>query len=359
MALPVGTNTLDLGFQDTALRQWSEWLSFTAWGGLALIILWKGLRRISQLRLPRFSMENGRMVAPVLIPIVAAYAAFPAFFASTSPPDTAHPAQVSLRADWGRELRLLGVDLPGEVVDAGERVTVVAYVRALYPLEQDYAVYLHLDDPAGQTVAASDQRHPAEIPTSNLPPSLYVRIPFQITIPPDLPPMNYTWHLGWYDPETETPLPVGEGRQDALLGKAWVDTAQRHRPVGPVATFGDSIHLRGATLNRADQTLTLFWEPTAPIADDVTIFVHLFDANGEMVGQADGDPFGNRYRLSEWRTGHLFEETRALPSPVPVETVAVGIYRRADGVRLIATDRTGTRLDHDALSVPARDEPER
>jgi len=355
VSLPAGASEVMLRLEDTPLRQGSEWISLVAWIGLGAIVIWKGLRHRSQVRFPRLVLPNSRMVTFALLPVVGIYLAFSTYFAPTSPPDTALPAQTPLRAEWGTELRLLGVDLPKEILQVGETTAVVAYMRALHPLERNYAVYLHLDDPTGQTVATSDQRHPAEIPTSNLPPSLYLRIPFQIEIPPDLPPMNYTWRLGWYDPDTNTTLPLADGQKDAPLGELWLETPERPQPTGATATFGETIHLRGATLNRAEHTITLFWETTAPITEDVTIFVHLLDANGQMVGQADGDPFDNRYRLSAWRVRHLFEETRPLTGNVAFETLAIGIYRRADGVRLPATDQAGARLPNDALLIKDRE----
>ncbi len=369
LVLPAGTHEIEVRFEDTPLRQGSEWLSWAAWLTVAGLIGWKvlrywkgrGVRQSDTATHPPAPSQEGSIkqntgvVLTALVPILLLYFAVPAYFAPTSPPDSAASAPVPLRAEWGAELRLLGVEVPGEVIKAGDTVSVVAYVRALYPLNEDYAVYLHLDDPTGQTVATSDQRHPAEIPTSNLPPTLYLRIPFRITIPDHLPPMNYTWRLGWHDPDSGTLLPFADGQKDALLGEVWVESRSSVQPTGETATFGEAIHLRGATLNRAENHLTLYWEPTAPTTEELTIFVHLFDSNGQMVGQADGDPFDNRYRLSAWRVGHLFAETRFLPAGVPYESIAIGIYRRADGVRLPALDANGNRLINDAMVI--RDEP--
>jgi hypothetical protein len=350
LPMPAGSSEVFLQLEDTPLRQGSEWLSLMAWVGLGAIVIRKGISYRSVLVRPQVMLANGRMIFGVLIPIIAAFLVFPDSFAPTSPPDTARPAHQPQRVDWGEDLRLLGVDLPDQLLNVGETVTVVAYVRALRPIEQEYAVYLHLDDALGQTVATSDQRHPAEIPTSNLPPSLYVRIPFQITIPSDLPPMNYTWRLGWHDPETNTPLLVADGQKDVELGMVWLESPEISTPTGETATFNDTIHLQSATLNRPENSLSLIWETTSPITEDITIFVHLLDANGQKVGQVDGDPFDNRYRLTAWRVGHQFEETRAFPNDMDYTSVAIGIYRRTDGSRLPAF-RNQLRLANDTLFI--------
>ncbi len=113
-----------------------------------------------------------------------------------------------------------------------------------------------------------------------------------------------------------------------------------------VASFGipPVIALRGfAPLNAAqavgDGQLRLLsaWEVAAPLPADMAIFVHLRDAAGNVVAQHDGlDAAAETLQPGDrvWQRHVL-----ALPPLVDGEyTVAIGLYRRGDGARLVTND---------------------
>jgi hypothetical protein len=161
-----------------------------------------------------------------------------------SPPDTALPAALPLRADFEDKLRLLGVDLPPATVAAGKPLTVVAYWRALQPLDADYSVFLHLDDPVtGATIAAVNQMHPSDIPTSGWATGLYVRDPLKLTVPPGTDPIQYNLRVGVTDPAADDMLALADGSGDlAEVGRVWVEPGvEPEPPAGPQARFGASI----------------------------------------------------------------------------------------------------------------------
>jgi hypothetical protein len=117
--------------------------------------------------------------------------------------------------------------------------------------------------------------------------------------------------------------------------------------------FGETIELLGVTPGA--EGLTLVWRTDQPIAHDYTVFVHLLDAAGEVAGQLDGTPFGNRYPTSAWQPGQVIVDTRQLADAgvdmSAVARVAIGLYDPVSGARLAATDEDGTRLLDDALVV--------
>jgi hypothetical protein len=82
--------------------------------------------------------------------------------------------------------------------------------------------------------------------------------------------------------------------------------------------LGDRLRLVGhqARARGSDRvTLTLYWQLTAPMAADYTVFVHLMDGNGHFIGQADGLPYDGQYPTTAWPVGpiisdpHTFTET--------------------------------------------------
>ena len=82
---------------------------------------------------------------------------------------------------------------------------------------------------------------------------------------------------------------------------------------------------------------TLFWRATAPIDADYTVFVHVVDAAGHMVGQWDQVPGGGSAPTSSWSPGTLLADDYRLQlnlenAQLPVH-VRVGLYDAATGAR--------------------------
>ena len=233
-------------------------------------------------------------------------------------------------------------------------MTLAAYLRALQSLDEDYTIFLHLDDPVtGETVATVDQAHPGGIPTSDWATGLYVRSPLKLNVPADADPIQYVLRLGLYDARSGDLLSLADGSGDLYdAGRVWVASPTRPRPPdGPHERFGDSIELLGAEVD-ADE-LVLYWRTTAPAPQDYSVFVHLLDENGEMLGQLDGAPYANRYPTGAWRPGQIIEDRRALPDAVSdisrIDHVALGLYNPADGARLPAYDDHGDPLPNNSL----------
>ncbi|HEY86036.1 MAG TPA: hypothetical protein G4N96_13090 [Chloroflexi bacterium] len=283
-------------------------------------------------------------------------------FRVQSPPDAVYRVQQPLQVDFadqtclepGRKIRLLGVDLPSQTISPDDEFSLVAYWRALQKLDTNYAVFLHLDAPDGQTVAAVDQLHPNDIPTANWPPSLYLRNPLTLRVPANALPIRYSLRVGLYNPQSGQRLPLQDGSGDAFtVGQVWVEPASPAKtPNDPTARFGNSIRLLGATYNPAAQTITLIWQSDAPIQEDYSIFLHLLDANGKLIGQADGAPYHNLYPPSAWLPGQTVEDTRPIGdalSNTQLSQFAIGVYNLHTGKRLQAKDSNNVPLPDDTL----------
>jgi len=85
--------------------------------------------------------------------------------------------------------------------------------------------------------------------------------------------------------------------------------------------------------------ITLFWQSSAPINTDYSLFVHLLDDNELVIAQRNLFHGRGAYPTSQWTANQPFADTYILlvpptiPAPAPAQ-FEVGLYRRADGQRL-------------------------
>ncbi len=131
----------------------------------------------------------------------------------------------------------------------------------------------------------------------------------------------------------------------------------QQQPDQSIATFGGRLRLTAATLDTDQQRLTLIWNCLAPLSPDETIFVHVLDASGQLVAQADGSPLHELFPLSECQPGEQIRDVRSVTLPSEPYTVKVGVYNRATNQRLNANDRNGQALPDDAVIIAGESLP--
>jgi hypothetical protein len=157
--------------------------------------------------------------------------------------------------------------------------------------------------------------------------------------------------VGLMDPGTLLVLPVfdREGKevsrsieQIKLLPRSWPELAG----VEPLSSvFDGSLVLEGAQLEEGmvrpggTLTLDLYWSSLSPTNEDYTVFVHLLNEHGDLVGQGDGPPVSGRYPTSAWSPGELILDRHVVPvsneTPSGNYTLVAGLYRGSDGTRLM------------------------
>jgi len=103
------------------------------------------------------------------------------------------------------------------------------------------------------------------------------------------------------------------------------------------ADFADTVRLTGFDLRpglaqpAAPVTIALYWQPLRQIPADLTTFVHIVNADGEVVGQSDHKPGGDYYPTGLWRPGELLKDVHTLTlAPElgnPPYALEVGLYR--------------------------------
>ena len=146
-------------------------------------------------------------------------------------------------------------------------------------------------------------------------------------------------------------------REAAFLEKAaqMYGTLEDWYDQHPEASFGEIITLEGYTLAPAGDGLavTLFWRAVDSPQVDYTTFVHVVDAAGEIVAQADAQPRQGRYPTSIWSPGELVVDELAVGAIPPGEyQVYVGWYRWDTLERLPVTSGEAESTDGRLLLGP-------
>ena len=102
--------------------------------------------------------------------------------------------------------------------------------------------------------------------------------------------------------------------------------------------LGESVSFLGYTVATSGNEIKidLAWQARAEMAESYRVFLHLRDANGELVSQSDGEPANWTRPTTGWVAGEVVIDSRTLTAPGPGEyTLSVGMVNEA-GNRLAA-----------------------
>lgn len=137
--------------------------------------------------------------------------------------------------------------------------------------------------------------------------------------------------------------------------------------VTPLAHFAEGIELLGATQPigvKERLHLTLFWRSQQLIPRDYTVFLHLVDVNGQMVGQWDQIPGAGALPTATWQPDQIIVDDYQIPfqaaGTAPPYQLLVGLYDPATGERLMIQQSsrpilTEARLQLYQLTLPTGD----
>ncbi len=276
------------------------------------------------------------------------------WFRLASPAGLALPAQHASGGAIAGQVVLLGYDLDQYRVTQGSELHVTLYWQALRPLARDYSSYVHLvGGPGGGSFAASDHQHPGNVPSSTWPTTGYIVDDHYLRLPADAPPVPAHLDVGLY--VAGGPRLGSIALPDLVYISPTHPLAARDVPPGTRATFGPGIELLGERVSPEDDgtSVTLFWRSGQAVGTDYQVFVHLLDADGRLIGQADGPPVSGLYPMSLWRAGEIISDTHHMAGPGRAATIQVGLYDLSTLQRLPAADQYGRRLPDDAVVFEA------
>jgi hypothetical protein len=143
------------------------------------------------------------------------------------------------------------------------------------------------------------------------------------------------------------------------LSQAGALEAAGHVPAqGSVqAAFGDQFLLLGHRVEeaRGEAVVDLWWYGHQVPQEDLTVFLHVYDAAGQLVTQADGYPLLGLYPPTSWHPGDLVRDRRYLSLPegatLDGHRIVVGWYDKATADRLPAVDPAGLPVLDNAIQL--------
>ena len=166
---------------------------------------------------------------------------------------------------------------------------------------------------------------------------------FLLPMPAALPPGAYRLRVHIYagDQEVE-PAPRAGSAALAMTGVLWTSQPMPlpQFTAAPVQ-LAEGIRLLGYRLEPASEAgqvaLTLYWQGSQAVTNPYTVFVHIVDASGQMVGQHDAPPAGGALPVPLWGADVPVRDLHVAPIAAPLPPGAlwgVGMYDPATLARL-------------------------
>jgi uncharacterized membrane protein len=272
--------------------------------------------------------------------------------------------QVPVRIEFGGQVRLLGYDV---VDDPKWRQTYLRfYWQALSPLPDDLRLWPFVFSDAGTLIEDTSQR-PMVAPLW-YPPSRWGADETVVTqmLPWDLGERFYVGvavldqvagrdpAAAFADPAARLPVTAAGAGAQLFHAESWAEIggfARAGRRLAPVsdrpalspqaASFAEGIRLTGYRISTpeagglADEDrqidVMLQWQPDAAVTRDYTVFVHLVDADGQVVSQSDAQPgWVVPWPTHRWLPGQPILDSHQLLIPPQLPPgryqVRVGLY---------------------------------
>ncbi len=236
----------------------------------------------------------------------------------------------------------------------GDVVIIEAQWQTLAPMDKNYSVAATLLAPDGSVLAQRET-----YPGLGLRPTRYLK-PYTTFIDSYPLKLNSQFQepfvakavvsLFDYDSEERAGFPALNSAgskvtpvvgQIKIVPKIWPKYQPEHETT---VNFGNAITLTGYDLTPSQNqpsspnSLTLYWKSTAAVSQDFNLFIHLLDAKGNVVAQADAPPTRNRYPTGWWSPGETIAGQHILPHAPDATHLRLGLYSLATGRRLPITE---------------------
>lgn len=148
------------------------------------------------------------------------------------------------------------------------------------------------------------------------------------------------------------------GCRDSLTVVHWVLWYCNGAIPQATATFAEAIELLGASqpvLVNERLHLTLIWRSQKPVSADYTVFAHIVDSRGQMVGQWDQVPSAGAMPTSTWTPNQVVVDDYQIPlqltTGAPPYQILVGLYAPTTGERLAVVSHTHPVLSEARLQL--------
>jgi 4-amino-4-deoxy-L-arabinose transferase-like glycosyltransferase len=267
-----------------------------------------------------------------------------------------------LRHDFDSQVELLGYDLSTAEVKAGGTVRVILFWRALRSIEDDYRLYLQVQDSEGHIWAGGELPLANEqYPTNRWNEGEVIRGQYDLTVEAAAPTGEFSLLANLLD-ETSGLLVEKEA---LTLTRLTVVTPERLFTVPtdiqhPLrANLADKVTFLGYDLDEVTVKpggtlhLVLYWQALAEMETSYTVFVHLLDTQNHTWGQKDNPPVQGTYPTTSWLPGEVvvdeYEIVVDAGAAAGEYQIEVGMYDLETMLRLPAFDEQGAPLPSDRI----------
>lgn len=285
-------------------------------------------------------------------------------------PDDPHPRYTLSNAQVVDGAQVIGYDLSPDPPQPGQPTRVLIYYRALRRMYPIYSSALTISDITGK-FWSDYYGFPGSqyYPTYLWKPGETYREEWDLIWPRNAPSGLYNLDLSWFVYNLETRKTNFDNEYKLALGSIRAGdfsvAAIAHpqtMPLGEAITFlgwtstpstnGDSISVgRGQSL-----AFDLIWRADRTLETGYTVFVHLVDANGRVVADADSPPSSGVYPTDRWTVGESVRDrhTVRIPADLPAGSygIEIGMYRPDTGERLSFAPAGGDYLVLTSVRVP-------
>ncbi len=251
-----------------------------------------------------------------------------------------------IEADFGDTMRLVGYKVGETAVSPGDMVWVTLAWEVLQPMNRDWSVFVHLNDPVLDRPITQRDMFPGQglLATRLLQPGQHIVNRYLLQIPPTaIAPAALELVVGLYDYQTQERLPLVDHPQSpSALQLAQLSlTAVPGQYPNPVSiNFEDEIELVGYGLiprrvKPGENTqLTVYLQAKRPISADYTLFAQVVNLPGTTRYAAADITLAPP--TSSWVVGQVQPITLSLTlapnTPANVYPLILGFYTQtADG----------------------------
>ncbi len=296
----------------------------------------------------------------------------PRFLPSAQLPEGYIPTDLT----FGDDITLLGYQLESDTFYEDDWMIATLIWQASETPDKDYSVFLHLIEDDGDRVGMKDLvigtvSYPSTPTTQWQPGTVFMEeVAINIGDARQIPASPTLW-VGVYDKQTLVRLPISDSagsnfeNNAAALGEFRVIREQLPPDTEPVVptdvVLANAVTLYGYTLQNdvlsaGEATeLSLYWDVSAQIPNQVSILIHLVDEAGRIVAQADGAPLGGLLNSLLWRPGDRWQDDHMItvpPDVVPGEyLLLIGMYDWQSGERLSITQDGGLPASNNTLQL--------
>ncbi len=319
----------------------------------------RGARVLDLTRL-RWGLPVFMLITAAIVPfrdIAPAYAEPRMISEQQLPPDLKR-----LNVDYGDQLRLVGYRDAGPAATAGS-AEFTLYWQCLKSIATDYSIFVIVYGRQLQEVGKRDAYpYHGLYATQQCQPGQLFADPYRVSANAAEAgrPAVLRAQIGikdWATGAEVTPNANGSTVPAVMLlvGKL-ASLSHPARDLTVNYRLGDSITLLDAHIERDNDgpSLSLTWQAEATPPEAYTTFVHVLDAEGKLIGQADGPPLGGDYPTDWWSPGETVVDTRPLSLPPEADRVTIGLYRLSDETRLPIMNGMGQRLPNDEIVLPVK-----